>query len=68
MLATAGPAGGGAAEERGAAYIGELRKLGDARRHPEVLTYLGSEIRTGCAGEYYRIAHGLSEWKERTES
>ena len=45
-------------------YIGELGKLGDARRHPQVLTYLSSEVRTGCAGEYYRVPHCSGGWEE----
>lgn len=45
-------------------YIGELGKLGDARRHPQVLTYLSSEIRTGCAGEYYRVPHCSGGWEK----
>lgn len=60
--------GGMPKNEDGPTYIGELGELGDARRHPQVLTYLGSEIRTGCAGEYYRVPHGLCEWEGRTEA
>lgn len=42
-----------------ATYIGELRELSDAGRHPQVLTYLSSEGRAGCAGKYHRIPHGF---------
>lgn len=43
---------------RRSTYIGELRELGNARSHSQVLTYLRSERRARCAGEYYRIPHG----------